>query len=110
MSIQLRYNRVAKPIGGHARSINAVSLSHDARYIASGGDDKYVRIFSVAPLEEIRRYRSHFAITALTWNKRYPYTVISGDRSGDVHTIRLGVKQVCGSTELLLREALHNVV
>ncbi|KAA1480052.1 WD40 repeat-like protein [Dentipellis sp. KUC8613] len=88
--------RLEYTIRGHIDSINALSYSHDARFLASGSDDGLIRFFDTAKYNEVRRYRSSSSITALAWNERFPYTLIAGDRSGDIHVIRLHVRILVG--------------
>ncbi|KAA1479957.1 WD40 repeat-like protein [Dentipellis sp. KUC8613] len=88
--------RLEHTIRGHTDSVNALSFSHDARFLASGSDDGLIRFFDTVKYDEVRRYRCASSITALVWNERFPYTLIAGDRSGDIHVIRLRVRVFVG--------------
>ncbi|KAI0026819.1 WD40-repeat-containing domain protein [Vararia minispora EC-137] len=88
------YTLVESLEDAHIDSINCLAFNPNGSYFASGANDGTVCVFSTDKTSELRRYQSDFAIDAIVWDGRYERTLLVGDRSGDVHTIRIGSSEV----------------
>lgn len=73
----------------HTRHINAIALSSDNRFLATGGCDKLIRIWSPEDLSHKHTFKMHRSeVTALAFRKSHP-TLYSGsaDRSVIIWTL-----------------------
>ena|ERR1700753_18534 len=72
---------------GHSNFISALEFSPDGKFLASGGEDGVVLVFSTSTWKPIKRFIDASPLTALTWHPSFPKTLMCGYRSGDVHTV-----------------------
>ncbi|KAF9784449.1 WD40-repeat-containing domain protein [Thelephora terrestris] len=72
---------------GHTNSINVVRSSPDGRYLASGGEDGTIIIYSTRSWRAVKRYGSLSPVSALVWHPTTPSTIIFGCKNGDVETV-----------------------
>lgn len=78
---------LATSLSGHIDSINALEFSPSGKYLASGGQDGQLFIFSTKTWEPVKKYADVSPLTALAWHPTFPMTVICGFASGDLITI-----------------------
>ena len=72
-------------VGDDLDSVLASDISADQRYIAHGGPDRFVRIFSTDTGELLHKIKKHTDwITAMRFGPKGKY-VASGDRAGGIH-------------------------
>jgi len=72
-------------VGDDLDSVLASDISADQRYIAHGGPDRFVRIFSTDTGEMLHKIKKHTDwITAMRFGPKGKY-VASGDRAGGIH-------------------------
>ncbi len=72
-------------VGDDLDSVLASDISADQRYIAHGGPDRFVRIFSTDTGELVHKIKKHTDwITAMRFGPKGKY-VASGDRAGGIH-------------------------
>lgn len=74
---------------GHTSSIRVLRFSPHGDYLASGGDDGLVLVFSTDSWEVVAKVVNVSPVTALLWNSAFPKTIICGFLSGAVVTICL---------------------
>jgi WD40 repeat protein len=80
-----------KTICKHHDSINALAFFLDGSLFVSGANNGLIIIFwGDGSGKEVCRFQVKAPITALLWHSRFGYTVITGDTSGNMHTICLG--------------------
>ncbi|XP_067677705.1 cell division cycle protein 20 homolog [Haliotis asinina] len=80
---------VCTSLSGHKRDVTNLKLSTDEEFLASGGDDGIVNIWSMRNNSVYRRIESHKACAkALAWCPWRPSVIASGGGSNDGH-IRL---------------------
>lgn len=72
---------------GHVDSVNALQFSPTGKYLASGGQDGQLFIFSAKTWKPVRKYADPSPLTALVWHPTFPKTLICGFASGDIITI-----------------------
>src|ERR1700681_1108863 len=69
---------------GHSATVNALALSHDGKWLASGGEDHSVRVWDLASGREIRTLREHpEPVTAVAWSPDDTW-VASGGYDGKI--------------------------
>ncbi|MBC8324543.1 MAG: hypothetical protein H8E27_02815 [Verrucomicrobia subdivision 3 bacterium] len=72
-------------VGDDLDSVLASDISADQRYIAHGGPDRFVRIFSTDTGEMLHKIKKHTDwVTAMRFGPKGKY-VASGDRAGGIH-------------------------
>jgi WD40 repeat protein len=79
--------QLERNITGPQDSVNALEFSSDGRYLATASEDGVLLVFSTANGKEFKRFVDCSPITALAWHPKFPKTLLSGHRSGDIHTI-----------------------
>lgn len=79
---------------GHVDSINALQFSPAGRYLATGGQDGQLFIFSTKTWKPVRKYADTSPLNSLVWHPTFPKTVICGFASGDLITICFDTAQV----------------
>ncbi|KAH9057787.1 WD40-repeat-containing domain protein [Lactarius vividus] len=79
-----------KTLVKHGDSVNTLTFSYNGSLFASGADDGLVIVFrGNRSGQELRCFQVKAPITTLHWHSRFGYTIITGDVSGDIHTICL---------------------
>ena len=76
-------------LSGHTDSVRALHFSPNGDYLASGGDDGLILVFSTNSWEIIAKVVNVSPVTALMWNSAFPKTIVCGFLSGAVVTICL---------------------
>ena len=94
-------------LSGHIDSINALQFSPGGKYLASGGQDGQLFIFSTKTWKPVRKYADASPLTALVWHPNFPKTVICGFASGDIITICFDGTQVYLSLSSSFSSVLH---
>jgi pSer/pThr/pTyr-binding forkhead associated (FHA) protein len=70
-------------LGGHSETIKAVSFSPDGRLLASGSEDRIVKLWHLATGREIQTIAAHdMAVTALAFSPIPPNPLIQGSEGG----------------------------
>ena len=90
---------------GHIDSINALQFSPGGRYLATGGQDGLLFIFSTKTWRLVRKYADTSSLKSLVWHPTFAKTVICGFENGDLITICFDGSQV-NSLILLRRHIL----
>ncbi|KAJ7429073.1 WD40-repeat-containing domain protein [Mycena galericulata] len=94
-----------KVLQNHTDSINAIAFSLDGEYMASGGDDKCVVIFTTRSWKVLKTYGMDTAIRAIAWHPTIPARYLSlGTEDGVVTTVELKTDK---SSELYVDGSLH---
>lgn len=68
--------------GGHCDTVNALAFSPDGTYLASGGDDNALIIWSIPQRRLLYRVTLESAVDSIIWHPVHPETVIVGCQSG----------------------------
>jgi WD40 repeat protein len=74
-------------LSGHVDSVNTLQFSPTGDYIASGGQDGQLFIFSTKTWKPIRKYANPSPLNALAWHPTFSDTLVCGFSSGDLTTI-----------------------
>eukprot|EP00898_Chlorokybus_atmophyticus_P002357 jgi/Chlat1/3121/Chrsp21S03352 len=86
-----------RPFGHFEYPIRSVKYSHDARYIAAGGEDRCVDIADAETLESVHLIPSKQVINTLAWNPKYPLLAYAGDETDTGYSERhTGIVRVFG--------------
>ncbi|KAF9790774.1 WD40-repeat-containing domain protein [Thelephora terrestris] len=72
---------------GHIDSINALQFSSSGRYLATGGQDGQLLIFSTKTWKMVKKFVDSSPLNSLVWHPTFPKTVICGFVNGDLITI-----------------------
>lgn len=79
---------------GHTDSINTLQFSPSGKYLATGGQDGQLFIFSTKTWKPVRKYADSSPLNTLVWHPTFPKTVICGFANGDLVTICFDGSQV----------------
>ena len=74
---------------GHTASVRVLRFSPNGNYLASGGEDGLVLVFSTDSWELVARIVNVSPVAALMWHSTFPKTITCGFISGAVVTICL---------------------
>ena len=73
---------------GHSQTVNCLAFSPDGRYLASGGDDAFLIIWTVEDGCLLYRLQFESAIDSVIWHPVHPETVIVGCEDGTIVQLR----------------------
>ena len=74
---------VDPPMKGHSDEVNCVAVSPDNQWIASGSDDKTMRVWSVGGLMEVHKMKCGEFVLSVAWTPDNKYVVCgAGDYRG----------------------------
>jgi WD40 repeat protein len=76
-------------------AITALQFSPDGSYLASGGDDGVLSVFSIIHWQLIKTFIDTSSVSAVTWHPSVHAKLFCGFRSGDVHTVEFRNDMVC---------------
>ena len=79
----------------HTEAITALEFSPDGKFLASGGDDGAILVFSTSSWVPVKRYLDVSPVSVLMWDRRRRYLLLSGHQSGDVHVMTMDRSMVC---------------
>ena len=88
----------------HTEAITALEFSPDGKFLASGGDDGAIFVFSTSSWVPVKRYLDVSPVSVLVWDCRRRYLLLSGHQSGDVHVMTMDRSMVCFSRQQVKRE------
>ncbi|KAF9778446.1 WD40-repeat-containing domain protein [Thelephora terrestris] len=85
-------------LSGHTDSVRVLRFSPHGNYLASGGDDGLILVFSTDTWRMVAKIVNVSPVTALLWHSAFPKTIMCGFHSGAVVTICLdsGDRDVAG--------------
>ena len=81
-------------LSGHIDSVNTLRFSPTGKYLASGGQDGQLFIFSTKTWKLVRKYVDTSPLTTVVWHPSYSKAVVCGFASGDLTTICFDGTQV----------------
>lgn len=76
-------------LSGHRDTVTALEFSPDGNFLASGGQDGVLLIFSTSDWRLIHKFVDASPVSALLWHPVLEGHLFCGLKSGDVHTLRL---------------------
>lgn len=74
----------AMELKGHTGAVNTLKFSADGQRIVSGGDDRIVRIWSLAEKRELGSAKVMYAVRCLDWSRDGKYLVVGTSAPADV--------------------------
>lgn len=97
-----RMYRIARTVTGYDSSVNVLEFTNSRKqsYLLSGDDWGIVRVFSLSPWSEYRRYVSVSAVLCALWHPRTPGAIVVGTAGGAIHVIKFNRYQVWTSASL----------
>ena len=68
---------------GHSKGVRSVAFSPDGKYVATGGDDKTIKLWEVSTKKVIKTLKGHISeVTAVAFSPDGKY-IVSGDKEED---------------------------
>ena len=91
-------------LSGHRDTVIALEFSPDGKFLASGGQDGILLVFSTVDWRPIHKFVDTSPLLTLLWHPVLGGRLFCGFRSGDVHTLCLNGTTV-NSYDIRLRNA-----
>lgn len=88
-SLSLMPYKPTATLSGHTDSVRVLRFSPCGDYLATGGDDGLILVFSTYSWKMIAKVVNVSPVTALLWHSAFPKTLMCGFHSGAVVTICL---------------------
>ncbi|KAJ6543710.1 WD40-repeat-containing domain protein [Mycena vulgaris] len=80
-----------KSIKAHSDNVNTLVFSDDGKFLASGGDDGYIHIFTTKDWQEFRKYKAVSPVRVMIWHPGSSNVIAAGLKNGIVNTIQVKV-------------------
>lgn len=91
----------------HTAAVTALDFSPDGKFLASGGDDGAIFIFSTSSWTPAKRYLDVSPVSVLVWVRERHYLLLSGHQSGDIHLVTMDRSLVSLPCQYLIRPYLR---